>query len=112
MMTYRAIVEKIVDGDTVKVNIDLGFRTWIKANCRLYGINTPELNSIDEDERDRAKQATTYLSELITAGERYNIISHELDKYGRPLVTILKNGVEDSVNNLMVHSGHAIKYNP
>jgi len=112
MMTYRAIVEKIVDGDTINMSIDLGFRIWIKANCRLYGINTPELNSKDEDERNRAKQAVSHLSELVTVGERYNIISHELDKYGRPLVTILKNGVEDSVNNIMVQSGHAVKYKP
>jgi micrococcal nuclease len=112
MMTYKTIVEKIVDGDTVKMNIDLGFRTWIKANCRLYGINTPELNSKDEDERNRAKKAVEYLSEILTVGKTYNIISHELDKYGRPLVTILKNGVEDSINNIMVKSGHAVIYNP
>lgn len=112
MMTYKAIVEKVIDGDTIKMSIDLGFRIWIKANCRLYGINAPELNSKDEDERNRAKQSVSHLSELVTVGEKYNIISHELDKYGRPLVTILVKGLEESINNMMVESGHAIKYKP
>jgi len=112
MMTYRAIVEKIVDGDTIKMNIDLGFRTWIKANCRLYGINTPELNSKDEEERNRAKKALEYLSEILIVGKTYNIVSYELDKYGRPLVMILIHGLEDSVNNLMLDNNHAVRYKP
>ena len=112
MMTYKAIVEKIVDGDTIKMNIDLGFRTWIKANCRLYGINTPELNSKDEEERNRAKKALEYLSEILIVGKTYNIVSYELDKYGRPLVMILIHGLEDSVNNLMLDNNHAVRYKP
>jgi len=112
MMTYKAIVERVIDGDTIKMSIDLGFRIWIKANCRLYGINTPELNSKEEEERIKAKQSVSYISELLTVGEKYNIISHELDKYGRPLVTILVKGLEESINNMMVESGHAIKYKP
>ena len=86
MYTYKSRVEKIIDGDTVRLDIDLGFTVHWKSNCRLYGINTPELNSKNPEEKIRALEAKQYLIDNLPA--EVTIISRELDKYGRPLVDI------------------------
>ena len=44
MYEYKAIVERVVDGDTIDVIIDLGFKTWKKVRVRMEGINTPPLD--------------------------------------------------------------------
>lgn len=86
MYTYNSRVEKIIDGDTVRLDIDLGFTVHWKSNCRLYGINTPELNSKKPDEKIMALEAKQFLIDNLPS--EVTIISRELDKYGRPLVDI------------------------
>lgn len=53
LYTYKATVERVVDGDTIRVRVDLGFNTWIRHTLRLRGIDTPELPS-PEGERAKA----------------------------------------------------------
>lgn len=86
MYTYKSRVEKVIDGDTVRLDIDLGFTVHWKSNCRLYGINTPELNSKNPEEKIKALEAKQYLIDNLPT--EVTIISRELDKYGRPLVDI------------------------
>ena len=43
MYDYRCVVRRVVDGDTIDVNIDLGFDMWLHERIRLYGVNTPEI---------------------------------------------------------------------
>ena len=47
MYEYNAVVERVVDGDTIDVIIDLGFKTWKKVRVRMEGINTPESRTRD-----------------------------------------------------------------
>ena len=52
--TYRAKVIKIIDGDTIDVDLDLGFSVWLrKQRVRLYGIDTPESRTRDLEEKKR-----------------------------------------------------------
>lgn len=110
MYTYTAEVLKVIDGDTIQLNIDLGFRVSFKANCRLNGLNTSELNSKIEDERIDAVRSKSFLEGNCPIGSQVNIISKKLDKYGRPLVEVYNGDI--NINELMIKEGYAKPYNP
>jgi len=111
MYTYKAEVIRVIDGDTVVLNIDLGFKIHHITPCRLAGINAPEMNSKDEKVRAAAVQSKEYLSALLLEGMDVTIISKKLDKYGRPVVYFLP-GLNHygSINDLMLRSKHAVIY--
>lgn len=88
LYTYKAIVERVVDGDTIKVTVDLGFTVYWKSSCRFYGINTPELKSKNAEEKAKAIQAKEHVISCLPTGTEILIHSRVLDKYGRPLVDI------------------------
>ena len=83
---YRGKILRVVDGDTVDLDIDLGFYTHTKVRCRLKGVNTPE-----RGHEDWAK-ATSVLTNLLNEQqdeEGYVIIeTKKTGKYGRWLVWI------------------------
>lgn len=80
---YAATVKKWVDGDTVDLRVDLGFRTWIETRFRLYGIDTPERG------QPLAKEASAEAAELAPAGAEVVIETYkDPDKYGRWLADI------------------------
>lgn len=83
---YRAKVERVVDGDTYDLLIDLGFETFVRRRVRLYGVNTPEIKG---EERELGLQAKARVVELIE-GKTVMVISCDYKgKYGRPLVKVL-----------------------
>ncbi len=104
LYTYRAKYIANHDGDSSEIELDLGLKIYHRTNCRLAGIDTPELNDPDPVMKAKAIAARDRLRELLT-GKVITVISHKLEKYGRPLVTILINGV--SVNQQMIDEGHA-----
>lgn len=106
MYHYKSRVEKVIDGDTVRLDIDLGFTVHWKSNCRLYGINTPELNSKDPEEKMKALEAKQYLIDNLP--EDVEIRSRELDKYGRPLVDIYVG--ERLINDEIIEKGFSKTY--
>lgn len=85
---YKAIVDKVIDGDTLNLRIDLGFKIIWDVNCRLAGINTPELKSPDPILKEGAHKAKEYVETLLKAGDEITIKSKKLDKYGRPVVEV------------------------
>lgn len=85
---YKATVNRVVDGDTVELTIDLGFTVKWKSTCRLYGINTSELRSKNAEEKEKAKEAKKAAQLYLEEGSEVIIVSKELDKYGRPLIDI------------------------
>lgn len=105
MYKYKAIVNRIVDGDTVNLTIDLGFRMTMTANCRLAKINAYELNSTDYDERILAHNAKDYLHEKLPIGDKVIIESTGLDKYGRPVVLIWDNTNAFYINDILLQKG-------
>lgn len=96
MYNYKAIVNRVVDGDTVNLTIDLGFRLSYTANCRMAGINAPEMNT------EEGKTAKVALMQMLPS--EFTIESTGLDKYGRPIVKI------GNVNDKMIENGYAQSY--
>ena len=110
MYTYEASLLKVVDGDTVDLRSDLGFKVFTEQRFRLAGINTPELHSKDAKEKTAAKAAMDYLTGLL--GQLPLTVKTSLDKqekYGRFLAQIT-NGAGTAVNEEMVKAGHAKPY--
>lgn len=107
---YNAEVLEVIDGDTAKLRIDFGMRMFMTANCRFYGINTPELHDKDEAIREKALQAKQEVENRLPVGSMVFIESKKLDKYGRPLVKIYysKNCID--LCEEMLSLGMAIKY--
>lgn len=109
LYNYEAKILRIVDGDTVNLEMDLGMKIYFKTNCRLSKINAPELSSTDPETRLKAQASKTYLSTLLPINSIVYLKSTGLDKYGRSLAEIItKEGL--SVNDEMVRSGHAVIY--
>jgi micrococcal nuclease len=111
LFNYRAVVTGVYDGDSITVDIDLGFNNWMKnQKVRLYGINTPELRG---EERPDGLIARDRLRELIL--DKEIIIKSYKDKagkYGRWLATVLlkqDEGFED-INMLLLAEGLAEIY--
>lgn len=84
---YNAIIEKVVDGDTIVVSLDLGFGIWLhKQSIRLYGINTPEIKG---GERERGLLAKRFVvSRLVSYTSKsisvvIDTFKGRKDKYGR-----------------------------
>lgn len=85
---YKATVVSVVDGDTVKLRVDLGFRSQWVSNCRLAGINAMEMADKDPTLRARAIEAKKYIEDKLPAGTEVVVRSTKLDKYGRPVVVV------------------------
>lgn len=104
LYTYQASVFRIVDGDTIEMEIDLGFRLNMRCNVRLANINAPELSTPE------GKAARLFLAEYIPVHTRGVLTSHSLDKYGRVLGDFLPDGSQHTVSQIMVSTGHAVPY--
>lgn len=100
------------DGDSIWITMDKGQYSYVCANCRLFGINTPEMNDTDPAVREKALAAKVFLRGLVE-GRKLFVKSEKLDKYGRPLVVLwLHEGdfgdFSKSVNQMMIDAGHAV----
>ena len=113
MYEYRCSLVKIIDGDTIDVNLDLGFDVVLKKQrIRLYGINTPESRTRDLEQKKYGLAAKERLRELLEEAESI-MVKTEIDgkargKYGRILGTIYAGKI--NVNDLLVSEGHAVTY--
>ena len=121
MYEYRIkCVDRIVDGDTIDVTLDLGFDILHKTRVRLYGINTPEKRTRDLEEKKRGYAASERLAELVddvttTHGDELILKTKEKGKYGRYLGIIYRgdkryNDAILSLNEQLVSEGHAVEY--
>ena len=68
MYTYKAKLDRVVDGDTVDANIDLGFDISIHKRIRLAGIDTPETRTKDKEEKTKGLASKSRLIELLKDG--------------------------------------------
>ena len=111
MYEYSCEVEKVVDGDTIDVTLDLGFDIFHKCRVRLYAIDTPESRTRNKDEKARGKMTTAFLKEAIEEGEKVVIQTKLKDskgKYGRVLGDVVVDDV--NINQLMVKCHLAVAY--
>lgn len=108
---YKATVMRIIDGDTVDLDIDLGFHVSIKQRVRLAGIDTPEKTSSNRETRESAFKAMIRLKELIPENSTVSIQTFKSDKYGRMLAVILNDSLDKSVNQILLDEHLATEYN-
>jgi micrococcal nuclease len=111
MYEYRAIVSRIVDGDTIILDVDLGFNTWVRnESFRLFGIDAPETRTKDLEEKAKGFLSKDRLEELCPVNTLVLIRTQKSkDKYGRYLVEILTE-TNDTVNQILVREGYASVY--
>jgi endonuclease YncB( thermonuclease family) len=76
MHEYEAVVVRVIDGDTLELNVDLGFKTWRIGSFRLAGINAREKS------QPGGAEAKAHLVQLLPAGKKLLISSIKVDKYG------------------------------
>ena len=118
MYNYNAKCIRVVDGDTIDAEIDLGFDVKIKKRIRLAGINAPESRTRNKVEKKLGLAAKERLVEIMEgAADCFELESQELGKYGRVLgkLHINKLSGKDTltqvcVNDLLVKEGHAVEY--
>jgi len=105
---YSAKVVRVVDADTVWLDVDLGFDVRRKDSFRLYGINAPEMNT------DAGLAAKRYLEALLIEFPMIfmTTVKDRREKYGRYLATLFVPTSEKSVNEMLIENGHAVAYYP
>lgn len=109
---YKAKVERIIDGDTIDVVLDLGFDISYRGRVRFAGINAPESRTRDAVEKEQGLAAKRYVEDWTSALDGKVIIQTTLDdrgKFGRILGRIL-NEEGECLNDEMVSLGHAVPY--
>jgi len=111
MYEYKCKLVRVVDGDTVDVDIDLGFGVWMrKQRIRMYGIDTPESRTSDKVEKVYGKAASAFLTKWTNAVElTLKTFKDGKGKYGRILGEIWYGG-EHNINQLLVDNHHAVRY--
>ena len=127
---FHVTISRIVDGDTVDVDIDLGFSTVLKKQrVRLMGIDTPESRTRDKVEKLFGKASKAHLKHLLSEGD-ITLVSHDKGKFGRILGELFVSHVDSeedwmdeseghqtfesstrvSVNQQMINDSHAVEY--
>ena len=114
MYEYRCRVNKVLDGDTVDIDLDLGFNIILSSQrMRMAGVDTPESRTSDKEEKPRGLLSKKVLSEKLPIGSWIKIRTmnpnNNDDKFGRILGEfILDDGV--NVNAWLIENHYAVPY--
>lgn len=109
MYEYRARIIRVIDGDTVEAEIDLGFHVTFTATLRLTGINAPETRGTERPQGLAATRCLESLLDDLTGETRELIIRTQRDltgKYGHYLAELIAGEV--NLNHTLVAAGHAV----
>jgi micrococcal nuclease len=130
MYQYNAVIRKVVDGDTIEIDIDLGLSAWVHNEIiRLYGIDTPEVYGVKKGsaEWERGNLASEFVKKYLNENDQVIIetIKDKKEKYGRYLALIyvkidlnVLTGLTDiriigdfyCLNDILIAKGFAKKY--
>lgn len=114
MFEYRVKkVTKVVDGDTIDVDIDLGFNISFSQRVRLAGIDTPESRTTDLQEKQLGLECKDRLKHVLENAKTVVIRTEKPDsseKYGRILGWLFIDGAEQSFNHALIADGYAWEY--
>lgn len=80
--SYQATVLRVIDGDTIRVSIEIWHEQTVITSIRVRGVDTPELKGKCEEERALARKAREFTSTLLSAGSRITLTKIAPDKYG------------------------------
>ena len=114
---YNCKIVRVVDGDTVDVDIDLGFGVWMhKERIRLHGIDTPESRTRDLEEKKYGLLAKEQIRFFLPEGSMQTLVTvrDKAGKFGRILgkfkIFDSKNDCETTINDWMIQEHHAAPY--
>ena len=106
---YHCELDRVVDGDTIDVSIDLGFKVWLhKERVRLLGIDTPESRTRNLEEKALGLAAKEHLKKLLPKRFIIKTSKDGKGKYGRILGTPFVDNVD--ICQQMIKEGHATAY--
>jgi micrococcal nuclease len=114
MYQYKAKILKVLDGDTVDIDLDLGFNIVLSnQRVRMAGIDTPESRTVDKEEKIRGNLSKKKLAEKLPVGSYVKIETQKSDnnddKFGRILaIFVLEDGT--SLNQWMIDNNYAVLY--
>jgi len=110
MYEYDCRIVRVVYGDTVDVDVDLGWSTWrCGERIRLYGIDTPECRTRDAEEKAAGVLAKEFVEETLHVGGTYKLTTKEKGKFGRYLGVIMLSD-KTSINAALVSEHLAVPY--
>jgi endonuclease YncB( thermonuclease family) len=110
MYEYNCKIVRVTDGDSIVVDIDLGFGLWIHGErIRLYGIDTPECRTRDAEEKAAGFLAKEFVKNCLHVGGTYRLQTKEKGKFGRYLGTIYLTD-DTSINAALVTEHLAVPY--
>jgi micrococcal nuclease len=121
MYDYKFKVTRVIDGDTIVGDADLGFGVIMKGRViRLFGIDTPELRSSNEKEKILGQMAKTFVEETVLGKDVIlNSIADKKGSFGRilgiiefPAIGYREEEFEYTLNERLVQEGFAIEYSP
>ena len=112
--SYRAYVERVIDGDTIWLDVDCGFQVWSRQKVRLRGIDTPELRTRE------GQEARAFVASALSANTSVAVTTTKPDKYDRYLADLFylpgKGVAEDALRNgrflngELLRKGHAKRH--
>jgi len=120
IFNYRARVDRVVDGDTIIMQIDLGFHMTAKVSVRLLGVDTPELRSKDPEERQRAQFARSFTDVWCNEAVGnpkitdpwvewpFVISTSKADSFGRWLGRVWSLRTGEQLNEAIVAAGYSV----
>lgn len=114
MYIYAAIVNRVVDGDTLDLTVDLGFNIKKDMRVRLHGVDTPEVYGVKKtsEEYQKGKAASEFVIQWLAVLNNKVVIQTHKDKqgkYGRYLATVINPSNDLTLNEALIENGHADK---
>lgn len=112
--SYKAYVNRIVDGDTLDLQLDLGFQIYTVVRVRLKGVDTPEIYGVKKgsEEYKAGKVASDYVQKWVNAYGPVFVVQTEQDKgkYGRYIAEILTEDLQHNLGQDLLEAGLAEPY--
>ncbi len=112
MYEYKAKLDRVIDGDTIDVVVDLGFYTKVKERLRLAGIDTPEVYGAKKNSKEYQKgvEAKEYVEKRLQENNNEMIIkTDKVCKYRRWIALIFLEDSKKTLNQELVEKGFAVE---
>ena len=112
MYEYKCKILRVIDGDTVDVDIDLGFGVWMhKERVRLFGIDTPESRTRDKEEKKYGLISKQFVKDNMPVGSSQTLVTIKdaTGKFGR-ILGKFKLSDNKILNEVMIEQNYAVAY--
>jgi len=103
-------ISRVIDGDTVDIDIDLGFGITSSQRVRLQGIDAAETRTLNVEEKTKGLEAKKWLEEKLSRTGEWIIETFKEDKYGRILGVLYYVSDPVTINEMMLNEGIANLY--